>query len=307
MERIRECILCRPTADYGIRRQNAELTLLRPVGSGINAPWYAMAEGIGCGYFKNCAPTDRAMEELEVWIAFLGSRLGVKMAHTWLVLSPTGEKLGCFSADVAAGHSAYVTAEESKHRWLTTLTPPPHWATEAAALYARAPKVEPLPDHRLSVVEEEATLMQLLQFVYGVASRDGQYDIAAAFCDMVLLDCLLWQKDRNMQGFGLVFDTEQRAEMAGLYDSASITLPGLEEETVGFCNILTTPQLLRRCAQILFPEESRDFFRRVEAFRAREGTVFDRLQRSFLTESYCRRMERRMAAWAACSDAGGEK
>ena len=298
MERLSECVLCRPTADYGVERRSAELLLLRPAGSGINCPWYAEAEGVGCGYFKSCAATDRAMEELEVWIAFLGSRLGVQMADTWLVLNRAGEKLGCFSLDVAAGHSAYVTAEESKSCWLTELTPPPRWAVQAAGLYAQAPKVEPFPDHRLSVVEEEETLMQLLQFAYGVASRDGQYDISAAFCDMVLLDCLLWQKDRNMQSFGLVFDGAQRAEMAGLYDSASITMPGLAEETVGFCNILTTPQLLRRCAETLFESQSRDFYRRMELFREREGAAFDRLQRSFLTESYCRRMERRMTAWS---------
>jgi hypothetical protein len=36
----------------------------------------------------------------------------------------------------------------------------------------------------------------------------------------------------------------------------------------------------------------------MEAFREGEGAAFDRLQRSFLTESYCQRMERRMTAWS---------
>ena len=184
---------------------------------------------------------------------------------------------------------------------------PPRWAVEAAALYAAAPKEEPMPDHRLSVIDDDAALRKLLRFVYGVASCDGRYDVAAAFCNMVLLDCLLWQKDRNMQSFGLVFGPDGQAELSALYDSASITMPGLTEETVGFCNILTTPQRLRRCAAVLFPAESRAFEDRVAEFRCREGDAFDRLQRSFLTESYCRRMERRMAAWLCDSEVGGEK
>ena len=53
MERLSECVLCRPTADYGVERRSAELLLLRPAGSGINCPWYAEAEGVGCGYFKS--------------------------------------------------------------------------------------------------------------------------------------------------------------------------------------------------------------------------------------------------------------
>lgn len=297
MERISKCVLCRPTADYRIERRSTELTLLHPAGNGINRPFYAEATGIGRGYFKNCGATDRAVEELEVWIAFLGSRLQVKMADTWLVLSETGEKLGCFSVDVADGRGLYVTAEACKNSWLTALEPIPRWAVNAASLYAQAPKVEPLPEHRLSVVDREAELMQLLQFVYGVLSRDGQYDLRTDFCNMALLDCLLWQKDRNMQSFGLVYDAENGAEMSGLYDSASITLPGLAEEAVGFCNILTTPQLLRRCVDRLFESQSRDFHRCVERFRQQEGAAFDRLQRSFLTESYCRRMQRRMSAW----------
>ena len=307
MEQARKCVLCRPTADGTLTQQPTVLTLRHPAANGVNAPWYAAAEGVGCGYFKNCANTDRDMEELEVWVAYLGSRLGVNMADTWLVLDENGTKLGSFSLDVTTGHSAYVTAEENKNGWLTSLTPLPRWAVEAAALYAAAPKAEPFPDHRLSVIDDDAALRKLLRFVYGVASCDGRYDVAAAFCGMVLLDCLLWQKDRNMQSFGLVFGPEGQAELSALYDSASVTMPGLAEETVGFCNILTTPQRLRRCAAALFPAESRDFEGRMAEFRRREGDAFDRLQRSFLTESYCRRMERRMAAWLSDPAAGGER
>ena len=62
MERVSKCVLCRPTADGTLTQQPTVLTLRHPAESGINAPWYATAEGIGCGYFKNCANTDRQWE-----------------------------------------------------------------------------------------------------------------------------------------------------------------------------------------------------------------------------------------------------
>ena len=297
MQENKKVTLLRPVPD-GTEERLTKLTLLHPACDGINAPQYAYAEGAGYGWFKCCAATDRDMEELEVWLAFLGSRLGVHMAETWLVLAGNGTKLGCFSRDVAGADGTFVTADESKVRW-AAMAQPPRWAVEAAAIYAAAPKAEPLPDHRLSIVNDPETLKKLLVFVYGVLSRDGQYDVSASFADMVLLDCLVGQKDRNMNGIGLVFRPDGRAEMAALFDNASILLPGLEESAVGFCNILTDGALLAQCTAELFPQQTRNFARRLQRFAQQEQAAFLQRQNTFLPDSYRRRMERRMDAWCS--------
>ena len=293
------CRFLRPTANYGTEERECALTLLRPADNGINQPWYACAKGVGYGYFKCCAATDPDMEELEVWMAFLGSRLGVSMADTWLVLDQSGKKLGCFSLDVTPPNGTYTTAQQNKEQWLMHLDSPPVWAQTAAQLYQAAPTAEPLPDHRLSIVEDEAVLFPLLQFVYGVLSCDGQYDVAAGFTDMILLDSLVWQKDRNMHGFGLVQHAEGTPVMAPLYDNASISLPGLPEGKVGFCNILCAPQLLIQCTARLFPQHSHTFFLRLEHFLRQEKASFLQMQEYFLSKPYSSRMVQRIALWDA--------
>ena len=290
------CYVVTISCEYKLRQNTSSLMLLRPAYSGINEPWYGQL-GEVYGYFKNCTNTDPEMDEVEVWLAFLGKRLGVNMAETCLVLDEHHEKIGSFSTDVAARGGIYLSADQIKNQWLCEQIPVPSWAVRAHEIHCQADKIEPFPDQILSIVEDPEKLTEILQFAYGVLTRGNQYDVRAAFTDMVLFDCMTWQKDRNMNGFGIVEKDDGSCRMAGLYDNASLSIPGIKEYYNGFCNVLCRWETLAECAAGLFPEQAADFSNRLERFLTQEIDDYLQLQQKVLSANYHSMLVERMAGW----------
>lgn len=284
------------TPDYQVQQSKAPLRLIRPVGSGINEPWYGYL-GEHSGYFKSCANTDSEMDEVEVWLSFLGERLGVNMARTYLVLDENCQKLGSFSTDVAEAGGTYLSADQIKRQWLSTLDCVPQWAVRAHQIHMQAEKVQPFPDHIYSIVEEPEKLTEILQFVYGLLTRGNQYDVRASFTDMILFDCMTWQKDRNMNGFGVVEQDTGDCRMAGLYDNATVSIPGVDDHYNGFCNVLCSWQTLAQCIWKMFPEQALDFSNRLDEFLTRETDQYRQLQEKVISATYHQKLLARMEGW----------
>ncbi len=293
----KKCYILSITSNYQCELKESTLKLLYRVDSGINKPWFAQL-GNGChGYLKSCVYTDPSLEDLEVWLAFLGSRLGVSMTETYLILDENMKKIGSFSVNIEENGSEFFSADDIKNQWLVKKRPIPEWAVGVHEIHQNALKKEPMPDYIFSIIEEPEKLRKMLEFIYGVVSKDNSYNIRKRFTDMVLFDCMIWQKDRNMSGFGLVRNTDGLIDMAGLFDNATITMPGLDESWNGFCNILCRRQKLVQCTAELFPREALDFASRLERFLLQEVDIYQNLQNIFVPEEYCRRMVERMDEW----------
>lgn len=290
------CHVLTISPDYRLQQSASTLTLLSPTHSGINEPWYGRL-GDRYGYFKSCANTDPEMDEVEVWMSFLGKRMGVAMAETYLVLDENDQKLGSFSTDVSAAGGTYLSTDQIKRQWLMGLDPIPLWAVRAHEIHHQAEKVEPFPDHVFSVVEDTEKLTAILQFVYGVLTQGNQYDARAPFTDMVLFDCMTWQKDRNMNGFGVIEQRDGFCRMAGLYDNATISIPGVDEHYNGFCNVLCRWQLLAQSVSGLFPKQALDFSNRLDEFLTQEADNYRQLQETFISANYHKKLVDRMDGW----------
>lgn len=298
MQKKCSCYVAFPSPEYTNTHADI-LYFLAPVSSGTNSIWQVkLGSGI-LGYFKSCRNTDPVHELLEVWLSNLGQQLGVGMTHAALIYDCNGNRLGYFTEDAGSAGIAYHTAQQLKEHWLMKLHPVPPWAVRAAEIHHSAPKIEPFPDHRFSVIEDETLLSELVQFVYNLLSADGKWDVRKGFTDMVLFDCMLRQKDRNMQGFGLVETFDGNAIFADLYDNATILMPGLPEDANGFCNILCSWQLLATVTAKLFPAEALDFSERLELFLTDHSDRFMKWQNDLVTEDYSRHLNRCEQSWNA--------
>ena len=281
--------------EYRMKEIGTTLTFLEPAASGINAPWYARLGEREFGYFKNCSGTDRTMEELEFVLALLGKQLGVSMADTHLILDEKNQKLGSFSVEVAGKGERFYTADEIKKEWIRKQTSIPDWALRADEIYRSHPKIEPMPDYRFSCIDDADVLCEVIRFVYYLLSEEGKWDLSQAFTDMVLFDGLIRQKDRTMGNFGIIKGDDGTVKMAALFDSATITMPGLEESKNGFCNVLTNRAALARAIRTLFPKEYMSFVGRLGDFAGSESVLFETVCRQVLPPDSCKKLIDRLS------------
>ena len=215
-------------------------------GKGHNAPLIVSYDGI-TGYYKNSTDTSTAAyDHFEYVICGLGKKLGISMAETYKLFQD-GKDIGIISESVnKPGDISYDMSSILELRKVNS----DHFPIDTAGISSivsdyvslNVPEnMETFVDqnggsisHEYIVLKTPADIEQAIigfpKLVSLLQVPDEQKEnIEQAYYDMLMLDLITGNVDRNRDNYGLTQRSDGRIEFSPLYDNSTIVIPHLPE------------------------------------------------------------------------------
>ncbi len=204
----------------------SNLSVLNKVGIGHNAP-INVKFGNKNGFYKNSARTSStSLDKFEFIICQIGKMLGVRMAETYQV-SLDNNPLGIISENVYnPNETLYMYSEITKFINKD--------AEEFKALKKELERISENKEnvYKIPVVESpediNIVLDSFLQVIGSLKiSSDDKRNIRQDYFNMIMLDFIVNNVDRNQNNYGLIISEYGEVRFSPLFDNSTIDIPSM--------------------------------------------------------------------------------
>lgn len=272
--------------------KSIQIKVLDEKSIGHNAP-IKIKYGEKTGFYKNSAKTSSTtLDKLEYIISQIGNSLGVKMANTNMLY--LGDMyLGIISENVCHENEKLVMLSDIKEL-IDMNNPQINQIIENIYLLRNQSNYLTFkPDentYHVPIVRGEEEIKLVIDSFIGIVnclniSAENKQVLRKDYFNMIMLDYLVGNVDRNMNNYGLIVSEKGEISFSPLFDNSTIEIPSMPKEYQQVNGFLIDRKEFLECLFKNYRSDIKDFTDKCYSESATLETLTSALCQKELTES----------------------
>lgn len=230
---------------------NIDIQLLEESDIGFNAPIKVIFLNKK-GFLKNSNNSSKTLDKFEFLISIIGNKLGINMANTYIV---RGQNEGIISENVLLDDEELLMISD-----LNNLLKDFFSVEELSEYRSYLDKLNKIvsTNYTLSIAESTEDIIRNINYLPILLSKMNLNknlvdEITKSYIEMLYLDCLSGNKDRNMKNYGIIKTNDNQYRFCPLFDNSTISMPNIDDNYIGLNSILMDRDKVLDILRFLYP------------------------------------------------------